>query len=131
MIPPSTSSIRTLRPNSTAAPAFKRGITRVCGSKSDTSFSAEETGSGPGPLRRVDELGIGCLQRLATLWIFAAGDPMELLRQLADGLDPAAERLAQDGPGPAQQPRDDADAIADEAALSLGKWMSVSIGVGS
>ena len=45
MIPPSTSSSRSLRPNSAGLPALNRGITWVCGSNSDTSFSPEGTGS--------------------------------------------------------------------------------------
>ena len=79
---------------------------------------------GPGPLGRGDEPAVGRLQRLAALLALAAGDPVQLLRQLADGADPAAERLlqpggglAQRGPGPPQQPRDDPHAVADQAAV--------------
>ena len=45
MIPPSTSSSRIFRPNSTGLPALNRGTTCVCGSNSDSSFSGEGTGS--------------------------------------------------------------------------------------
>ena len=170
MIPPSTSSSRILRPNSTGLPALNRGITWVCGSNSESSFSpgrhrviledpplgladalleprqdlAEPLGQpprprvvamppqglehppalGPGPLGRGDEPAVGRLQRLAALLVLAAGDPVQLLRELADGADPAAERLlqpggglAEGGPGPPQQPRDDPDAVADQAAV--------------
>jgi hypothetical protein len=49
---------------------------------------------------------------------------VQLLRQPPDGAGPAAERLLQPGgglaqrrPGAAQEPRDDADAVADRAAV--------------
>src|SRR5262249_17385412 len=45
MIPPSTSSRRILRPNSTPLPALNRGTTWVCGSNSDSTFSPAGTGS--------------------------------------------------------------------------------------
>src|SRR5262249_58842256 len=76
----------------------------------------------PGALRRGDQPAVRRLQGRAALLALAAGDPVQLLRQPADGPDPAAERLAQagggraqGGPGPPQQPGDDAAPVADPA----------------
>ena len=76
------------------------------------------------PLGHGDEPAVGRLQRLAALLVLAAGDPVQLLRELADGPDPAAERLLQPGGGlaerglgPPQQPRDHPHAVADQAAV--------------
>jgi hypothetical protein len=44
-IPPSTSSSRIFRPNSTGLPALNRGITCVCGSNSESDSSGAGTGS--------------------------------------------------------------------------------------
>jgi len=94
-------------------------IMRVLAQSIDDPFAL-----GTGPLRRGHEPAVGVLQCFASRLIPAAGDPVQLLRQLAHRPHPAAERLAhprggftQGGPGPSQQPRDDPDAVADQAAV--------------